>query len=72
LNEKRKDEKLAEGIVVEGLTKRETDSEHTAFQSQLNLGKGIGSEKDFCRRTGIGDLLTRRHVPKVYKNLLRL
>jgi len=38
----------------------------------LNLGKGVDSETGFLTRTGTRISLTCRHVPKVYKNLLRL
>jgi hypothetical protein len=72
LHERRKDEKLVEDKTSKVFTNREAGSGHTAFQSQSNLGKGIGSEKDYLRRTGTRISLTCRHVPKVYKNFLRL
>lgn len=40
--------------------------------SQSILGKGIVSDKGYLQRTGTRISLTCRHVPKVYKNLLRL
>ena len=62
--ERRKDGKLVENIGAKDVTNMGT--------SQPNLEKGIGSDKDFLRRTGTRVSLTCRHVPKVYKNLLRL
>ncbi|KAG0558732.1 hypothetical protein KC19_10G049600 [Ceratodon purpureus] len=68
LHERRKDGKQAENIAVKR-TDRETGKR---TDRETGSGKGIGSEKDFLRRTGTRVSLTCRHVPKVYKNLLRL
>ena len=53
-----KDEKRAEDMPVK--------------EVGVGSGKGKGSEKHVLRRTGTRVSLTCRHVPKVYKNLLRL